>query len=407
VKTAQAVDKDINFIIRTNLRIPYDTFRFSAQTDNDIPTGYTGLVFPFVSALCEPDYQVVPRVLQRYFLGCLGINPEIAGEEFNSIKTSWGNLCKTPWGFKLAHIFRCIEVMLESQSSGLIVGAPGAYEGIVILGGLYTIHIGDRIVVPGTRDQVINALSLTNAHLTSLNFILDKVYFPDSTTKTNQKAMCVSRRSLNWVIRQHGVVEMARSDIIKKAYLLRFPGEPAYLTPSAFNISFVFDRLADPTISEGDLPLHPEAILASDRETRLLSVFGIECPSFMVPGGKLMSLKGNFAVEQRDKDKGTKETRDVHKVAVAMVSLKKAAQDLATVKETAKIQNPFGAQIGGTVSSNSTMRKFEKEGAQGILASLRKYVGVTEQDESGSKRKREDVDEGRERQKKQFAAFDF
>jgi hypothetical protein len=211
-------------------------------------------------------------------------------------------------------------------------------------------------------------------------------------------------------IRTHPFSIGEERGIIEKAYFLSFHNDLEFFYPNSHNIAKVLKAIADDSLIETNFPLHPEAITSADRTYRLLSAFGMDVPTFIVPGGKKMSLEGNFTVPDRDA-KGDATVKDVHKIAVAFTDLKQAFIDFNTVKASKEIQNPFGNK--GLSNSNAytntgLLSRFEKDHAQDILVALREAVGAKPPTAgtAAGKRARETDNNAMDRKAKKSKLFD-
>lgn len=375
-KIVDANYADANFLIFANTATRFQDFQYEYEVDSDFPTGLTYLFLPFEKVLTKTDYSVIPRVIQRYFMGTLAVSAEIAALNFLDVKSNWGNLCKTSWGDILAHKFRCIEMCLQAQGSLRLIKSNGVYKGCVIAGGMYTLTFNDTVYRPVSREEILVQIKNATPHKASLDYIFSKITYASATERANGLNACATLADVNFQIRSHGIIEAERSEIRRRAYHLQFPGDGMYLTPTAHNISRVFTAIGDASIS-AVYPLHPEAIDSNFREERLLSSFGAAVPSFYVPNGKKMSLEGNFFVRERNPGNNNLEDREVHKIACVTVPLKQAYADFLKMKDSKAILNPYGAQIGKSNANTAITRSFEKESASEIVVSLRKAVGAS------------------------------
>jgi hypothetical protein len=369
----------------------------------------TGMSLPFSSALTKSDYAVIPRVIQRYFLGCLGVSSDLARMEFDEVKSSWGNLAKTKWGDELAHMYRGIEIALDAQATLRVVRTnQNVYRGLILYGGMFELHSQGKVYIPVPRDELIQELVMSNPHASALNFIYDCIIYPDVAGRNAAKAAATSIRDINLQIITQGYAVSRREEVLKRAHLLTFPtAQGNFLIPTAFNIGNVFTAIGDPSISELAFPLHPDAITSGNRTERLLSSFGVDIPVFMVPGGKKMSLEGKFSVRERN-TKGEPEDRDIHTVGAILLPLKDAYPAFTKMKEGKHILNPFGARLSTQASSSSRIKKYEKESGDTVISALRKAVGASATGgSSNSKKRAADDDEIDDRGGKRASGFDF
>jgi hypothetical protein len=317
-----------------------------------------------------------------------------------SLKSSWGNICRTDAGFELAHMLRIIEISLQAQSfCKFTKNHSNQYSGAIILGGMFSLKVNGSVYTPEIAATVVQHMKDSSAHESSLDFILSKLVYGTNENAATVKPLINSLRDLSFIVRSRPYNGTFESEMIKKAYHISFRQDGNYLSPTSHNITTILNAMSDPNIAESTFPIHPEAIFSQDRDYRLLSAFGITVPDFMVPAGKKMSLEGNFTV--KEDGPGGKMTRDVHKVAVIMKDLKSAYQDLLLVKKDKAIMNPFGNKLGSASSYNSSglVTRFEGDHARDVLASLRRYTGAKENVQN-PKRLRDEDEEDRQRAKK-------
>lgn len=390
-----------------NLTTPMATYNYHVQGNAGLSRNMTGLSLPYVEQLAKPDYGIVPRVIERYFLGTLGLNAELAKAEFDEIKASWGNICKTSWGDQLAHMYRSIELALEAQGSIRVVETSlHTYKGTIIYGGMYEFHTRDKIYKAVPHAELIVELAASNPHVSSLTFIYDSIAYPDATTRLNMTNAARSIRDVNRELTTRGFLQAREEEIIRKAHLLSFPGQSDYFAVTAYNIEKVFQAMGNATISEADFPLHPDAVTSTKRDERLLSAFGSEVPSFRVPGGKKMSLSGNFAVKMREAN-GKMELKDVHAIGAILVPLAKGYQDYIAMKNDQEILNPFGSRLANQASSSSIVKKWEKDTCTTVVAALRSAVGASANVPANENKKRKADDDEIDDRYHRVDAFDF
>jgi hypothetical protein len=333
-------------------------------------------------------------------MGFLGSSREEALDMLESLKASWGNICRTDAGFEMAHMLRVIEISLQAQSfCEFTKNHSNQYSGAIILGGMFSIKVNGSVFVPEPSATVVQHMKDASAHESSIDFILGKLVYSGTDTAATVKPIIRSLRDLSFAVRSRAYSALYEAEMIKKAYHISFRGDGNYLSPTSHNLTTILTAMADPNISETTFPIHPEAIFSQDRDYRLLSAFGITVPDFLVPGGKTMSLEGNFTV--REDGPAGKQTRDVHKVAVVMKDLKSAYSDLLSVKKDKAIMNPFGNKLGSAASYNSSglVTRFEGDHARDVLAALRRFTGAKE-NVANPKRLRDEDEEDSKRSKK-------
>jgi hypothetical protein len=393
-------------IFHCNLDTPADTYTYTVEGDSQLSSNYTGLSLPYSSALTKTDYQIVPRVISRYFMGVLGTADDIAMAEFDEVKSSWGNICKTSWGDELAHMFRGVELALECQATLRVVKThQNVYRGLILYGGMFEIQMRDKVYTPVPKDELIKELVNSNPHAAALNFIFESISYPDETIRNTEKAAVTNLRDINTQIMLRGVIGSRHAEVVKMAHRLTFP-QADYLNVTSHNITMVFSAIANLSIMEHTFPLHPDAITSSSRTERLLSAFGSEVPVFRVPGGKAMSLEGRFSVRERGTT-GQPEDRDIHTIGAILLPLDRAYQAFKEMKDTKKVLNPFGSRLASQASSASRIKKWEKDSGDAVIAALRAAVGAQAFVPGSASKRKADDDDIDERGTKRSAAFDM
>jgi len=366
----------------------------------------TGISLPYVTALTKTDYGVIPRVVQRYFLGCLGATGPQAADSFENLKSAWGNICKTPWGDELAHMYRGIEIALEAQATLRVVKtSQNLYRGLILYGGMFALHARGEIFRPVPRADLLIEMENSNPHVAALKFIYGAIYFPDEPGRVQARESATSLRDVNLILVSQGYQSNFEQEIRKKAHALTFPGAP-YLSATAHNISLVFSAIADTTIPESNFPLHPDAITSKERTERLLSAFGSEVPVFRVPAGKTMSLEGKFAVKERGPS-GASEEREIHAIGGILLPLARAYPAFKEMKDAKAVLNPFGSRLAAQASSSSRIKRWEKESGDLVVAALRLAVGASALVPNGkTKRSRDEDDDETGNKRVKPSAFD-
>lgn len=382
---------------RSNLLEPYSTFNYVVQGNDDLPTGWHGMLIPFEEDLAAPDYTMVASFFGKYGLGFFGDVEEVALTNYGLFKGGIGGLVGTRWGNHLAHLCWCLDTALCAQSTlRLWMDQDSNYLGSIILGAEFRIKTKDnRDFAPVDAVTLARDITQSTPHTRALDAIIN-AFFTDPMDIGAAHQTIRSTHDLRAMIYRVGITETRNIIVKDQLRNLSFPGQVPYLSPTHSNIVRVLTKLndADPT-NDTSFPLHPSQVLQDDRVGRLWSSFGPLAPSFLVPGGKGMMLSSNFIVKVK---KGKEvEDKTVTKVGIILKSLTQAIQDINTVRETRKIDNPHGTAVMGRVSSDSIIRSFEADAASQVLGALRTYCGISVVNavEGVLKRKRDGDDEGK------------
>lgn len=324
-------------------------------------------------------------------MGLLGNDADEAQEVFDSLKGSWGSICRTELGFELAHMFWCIAFAIESKSQILaVVPSSGKYAGCVVIGEGYQVDIRGRLLEPCIRSDLVAAFETLSPHDGALAKIYWNLTYTDNQGRIADREACKSIQDVRRDIVNHPPRLDKVIEIGQLALQLSFPGMEPF-APTPYNIAVVLGAIANPLADETKIPLYPKCVTEDRREYRLLSAFGAYGPSFLVPGGKLMMLDRPFEVSQAKKGGGMGEPRNITKIGFIMKPLDQAYADLTRVKEIKGVHNPCGSNVMGRTSSSSLIRVAETENASSIIYALRMYSGTSIAEAvSGKKRVRDE-----------------
>jgi hypothetical protein len=364
--------------------------KYTVVEANDIP-GDNTLLFPFVSALAQDDGEMVLSTINRYMFGLLGTDEESSLAAYTLLKEGWGVLKNTMWGDELAHLYSCIKLCFMTGSMGRVIVTPNnIYQGFILIGTGYSLIQYDTTYTPVTKADFAKAFKSSSPHTSSFIELLDLVNFPDDMARVAAKASYNKTYQIAAAFRQFGYNSNDEERIRRLARNLVFPlDNPIPIT--SINVTNVLSAMSSESISEESFPLHYQAILEKDRRNRLLSAFGSVAPSFLVPGGRSVSLDGSF--EYAVTVKGKKEMKTTTRMFAIVVPWEKACEDLATLLVKHDVLTPIGTPLVGRASSFSMIREYNGPGGISVLGALRSLCGVSMTGASTSaagKRKRED-----------------
>jgi len=354
-----------------------------------------GNLFPFLQDLCRTDRDLVPEVVQRYFFNALGASKEECSLLFEAIKTGWGVIAPTPEGDMLTHIFSGIKLALETGAAVKLIYNQ-VYVGFVLYGDGYDLFYRGELIAPSAFQEVQDQFDNASPHVDSLLKITHLMSYPDDMARQADLVNLNSTYALMKAIQRIGYNANDANLIRQYAVHLVFPTS-VYLPISAHNVARVLQTMCGPESEDAKFPLHPTMLLESDRRKRLWSAFGANAPTFLIPGGRSMSLLSNtFSYEIKQKGNRTGEKRAVTKMYVQTVPLDQAVKDLDTVITTKDVHSPIGTTLARRASSVSLMREFDGEGGLAVLSALKRACGVVMAvaDSGSKKRKAENQDEG-------------
>jgi len=392
----------------SNVASSFSDFQYAVLAPSDLPTGHSGLIFPFVPDLALRDGATLPDFMNRFFKCAFGADHDEANQYFDIFKSGWGAMVGTSWEAELSHQFWCLGVALEAQSTvRILVDNGGKYLGSIILGGGFRVSFGkERLVSPANHADLIRDLPKSSPHLQALIAIFQHLMYQSAEERRTAAESCVSMHQLRQICSSRGYTETASQEIRAHAPHLSFPDDEPYLTITAHNISRVLEAMANTAIDEKAFPLHHSCILEPSRNARLLSAFGSVAPSFLVPGGRSMNLKNDMSVMRRGAG-GRPEQVNVRKIAVLLRPLPEAIRDLNDVISKVEILNPYGSSVVNRISAASLTKTFEGVSFDKIVGGLRAICGVSHLGEEGAGSKRKRDDEDVDNTLKRHKGFDF
>jgi hypothetical protein len=260
------------------------------------------------------------------------------------------------------------------------------------------------VYTPVANTRFVEVFAQASPHNSSFDKILGWINFPEDIQREQAKLDCNTVAKLGALIRQHGISTTYEERVKLEARNLCFPTD-SNLPATAHNVARVL-RAMSSNESEEFFPLHPSMIMEKDRRKRLLSSFGAVAPSFMIPGGRTVSLDGSFSYTVVVK--GKKESRSTTRMFCQMVPISKAAADLDLLLQNHNVQTPIGTPLANRASSFSLIREFQGEGGVNVLSALRSLCGVALIEDIAASVKRGREDDGNEdaaAKKKRRAGF--
>lgn len=281
-----------------------------------------GLYFPYVKDLAVADSTTVPFVVQHYFMKCLGPNLVSASKSLTQLRSAWGLIKDTDLGHEMSHLYKCVHIALECQAAIYPVYTNSIYEGCVIWGSGFAVCIDDSVYKPVAYDRLQTLVQDTSMHSKAVNEIKGLL----TIDLQEELDACRSIRGLSNIVRRSELDVIGREKVVEAAHRLCFPNK--YWSSKQRYVKMALDmilRWSSPEDIDVDIPMHPSMMFSTKATEVVLSAFGHQAPSFMIPNGKHIELK-----------EGT--DPPMH-LLVRMVGLKEAVLDMEYMLENAAITN--------------------------------------------------------------------
>lgn len=302
-----------------------------------------GLFIPYHPQLFFYDIQMVPRVLSKHFLGCLGTSKEGCLRMMEKMKSDWGVLGKTDIGKILSHLAFCIDLAIAAQARVVPLLLNGRYSGVFFSGSGYSVSIDGTLYAPTTFDKVLQAIEESTTHSKILGEILGllgiagdindgmsdvgRIVKDQTFTMMSLRAKCLSAKVS--VDDKTKILELARALDFRQ---VRFG-------INANHIAAALHLIADvPTTLPNDLPIHSSMIFETDRLKVVWSCFGFTAPTFLPVGGTHVSLgSSTYEVSFKRGPETVTETKTFDSLHVRLVHYENAIEDLEKVRKEGKV----------------------------------------------------------------------
>jgi len=254
----------------------------------DIPNA-SGLFVPYVRDLAVADESTVIDLISTHFVRSLADNIEGMCKTMNKIKSAWGHIIGTDSGHEMSHLAKCIDIALRGQAAVYPVFSASVYEGCVIYGAGYNIGVHDEVLRPIAYADLQLVVASKSMHGRSLAKIVELV---DDDDLEDDIVSCTTMRALSNLLKRFAMDEADRAGVISAASSLCYRGK--YWSTSPYNVNKALPYLVDTTLNiPEDVPLHPSYIFSCDRVELVLSAFGHQGPTFMIPNGAKCNLTGD------------------------------------------------------------------------------------------------------------------
>jgi len=290
-------------------------------TVGDVPNA-DGLFFPYVKDLSVADNSTVPNVVTHYLNKCLGENVHEIVRVLSMLKSAWGLIKDTDFGHEMSHMYKCIDIALRSQTAVFPIFTNDIYEGTVIWGTGYYIGMNGRVYRPIAYADLLKEIDDKSMHSSALREIIALC----GDNMENEIMDCTSIRQLAHTVQQVEITEVTKTQIVKAAHKLCYSNK--YWSSVQRYVCKMLDLLNNWDKPEGidaDIPMHPSKIFSSDREEVVLSAFGHQAPTFLIPNGQNIALVSDKTPPKQ--------------FHVRMVELNRAIADMKYVRENGTITN--------------------------------------------------------------------
>lgn len=328
-------------------------------TVDDVPHCH-GIFVPFVLDLADPDPKMVPSVLKRYFLGCLGVSTESIRQTMHQVESAWGVLAFTEVGHEMAHMAKCIELALEGQAQCFPLFEDERYNGCVLVGAGFSVISGDETFVPVDYDVLRAKITEFGTHNASLKGIAMIVGLDEKALEElddENRTPITSMYMLSQVLVKTKITEATKDDVLKLAVHLHF-GRSWSFNFNTLEKALTLLSSDDPL--PRDLPIHSSFLFSTNRVELVWSCFGAMAPTPHYPSSTMWDL--------------TKTARPT-KMCFRHVKLTQAIADIKTVISSKKISVPAGG--GGRSAPYKDVRFLGNE-AKALLVHFTKLIGGTE-----------------------------
>jgi hypothetical protein len=158
------------------------------------------------------------------------------------------------------------------------------YEGSVICGTGYSLCIKGRVYAPIAYADLQIVVSNGSKHSKALRELETILAMEEGEHLT-----CTSMRELSKLVKAAVLDEIARQQVVKAALNLNFSNR--YWSTTVTNVRKMVDLLVKPNVDiTTDVPMHPKYLFTSDRVEEVMSAFGHQAPTFMIPNGSKRAL---------------------------------------------------------------------------------------------------------------------
>jgi hypothetical protein len=252
-------------------------------TSAEIPNS-SGIYVPYVKALAVPECVTVPELFSTTFLKALGSTNADMFTTADQIRRAWGVISTTDIGLEVTHLCKCIHIALQAQATVFPIYTGDVYEGAVLSGAGYSVCVKGRVYEPiayADLQQMVEGESMHSKAVAELASLLVSATVPLEYT---------SIRGLSIIAKGVALDEIAKQQVVKVAYNLSFTSDKYWSTNPTFVQKALGYLLKPDEVIPSDVPMHPKYIFTSDRVEEVMSAFGHQAPTFMIPNGAKRSF---------------------------------------------------------------------------------------------------------------------
>jgi hypothetical protein len=281
----------------------------------------SGIFCPYVPDLATNDNAMVPYVIQRYFLLCLGNTQSKCVEMYDKVLSAWGVLSKTAAGDVLSHMAKMIDVSLNAQARVFPLFSGKHYNGSLISGGRFKLYTRGVVYRPIAYQQLTDELAQAKLHSGVLKVIADMV---GDAEEAPLIVASKSMRELAEVLSQCEMSEETRKNVLRESVHLVFPQR--FWGINSNSIMKALALVQDSSVAIPlETPMHAHQLFETNRVASVLSAFGYQAPSFLIPSTPVIKLTTSSPAPKT--------------FVIRTVAHQAAVEDLKQVIETKQITN--------------------------------------------------------------------
>lgn len=254
---------------------------------SDIPNT-SGILFPFLTELCRNDKEMVPRILERYFLKSLGQTVEGINDRYSKTVSAWKkDIHTSEIGHILSHLALGIKVALPSQARVFPLVEDGVYLGFYLSGAHFALGLRGKLIRPVSFSDNGDDISTLGSHESVLSQIAALIT-SEAPKQSKWKKGCTSMAALHDQLKLYIISPSVLENIRSLLPGLHFKESP--LRVSVENVKSVLECIVDNEMPKKTDYIHYLAVGMNDVFTQQLSRFGPLVPSPMIPGCPRISL---------------------------------------------------------------------------------------------------------------------